>query len=63
MDLKNTPLNNSENCVTEKIVVFTGAGVSAESGLKTFRDMGLRGTAATVMPHVATCWLEGRKPL
>jgi NAD-dependent deacetylase len=24
----------------EKIVVFTGAGVSAESGLKTFRDMG-----------------------
>lgn len=26
--------------MTEKIVVFTGAGVSAESGLKTFRDMG-----------------------
>ncbi len=24
----------------QKIVVFTGAGVSAESGLKTFRDMG-----------------------
>jgi NAD-dependent deacetylase len=24
----------------DKIVVFTGAGVSAESGLKTFRDMG-----------------------
>jgi len=24
----------------EKIVVFTGAGISAESGLKTFRDMG-----------------------
>ncbi|HEX7816266.1 SIR2 family NAD-dependent protein deacylase [Dyella sp.] len=24
----------------EKIVIFTGAGVSAESGLKTFRDMG-----------------------
>jgi len=24
----------------EKIVVFTGAGVSAESGLKTFRDLG-----------------------
>jgi NAD-dependent deacetylase len=24
----------------EKIVVFTGAGVSAESGLRTFRDMG-----------------------
>jgi len=26
--------------MTTKIVVFTGAGVSAESGLKTFRDMG-----------------------
>jgi NAD-dependent deacetylase len=26
--------------VAEKVVVFTGAGVSAESGLKTFRDMG-----------------------
>ena len=26
--------------MTEKVVVFTGAGVSAESGLKTFRDMG-----------------------
>jgi NAD-dependent deacetylase len=26
--------------VREKIVVFTGAGVSAESGLKTFRDSG-----------------------
>lgn len=24
----------------EKVIVFTGAGVSAESGLKTFRDMG-----------------------
>ena len=23
----------------------------------------LRGTAATVMPHVATCWLDGRKPV
>ena len=26
--------------MTDKIVVFTGAGVSQESGLKTFRDMG-----------------------
>ena len=26
--------------MAEKVVVFTGAGVSAESGLKTFRDMG-----------------------
>jgi NAD-dependent deacetylase len=26
--------------MSEKIVVFTGAGVSAESGLRTFRDMG-----------------------
>ena len=26
--------------VKEKIVVFTGAGISAESGLRTFRDMG-----------------------
>ncbi|HEY9131977.1 MAG TPA: Sir2 family NAD-dependent protein deacetylase [Dyella sp.] len=26
--------------MNEKIVVFTGAGVSAESGLRTFRDMG-----------------------
>ncbi|HWE44695.1 MAG TPA: NAD-dependent deacylase [Caulobacteraceae bacterium] len=26
--------------MTEKIVVFTGAGVSQESGLRTFRDMG-----------------------
>ncbi len=24
----------------EKIVLFTGAGISAESGLRTFRDMG-----------------------
>ena len=26
--------------MAEKVIVFTGAGVSAESGLKTFRDMG-----------------------
>ena len=26
--------------MAEKVVVFTGAGVSAESGLKNFRDMG-----------------------
>src|SRR3990172_5954312 len=26
--------------VKKKIVVFTGAGISAESGLKTFRDSG-----------------------
>jgi NAD-dependent deacetylase len=26
--------------IVEKVVVFTGSGVSAESGLKTFRDMG-----------------------
>lgn len=26
--------------MVDKVVVFTGAGVSAESGLKTFRDMG-----------------------
>jgi NAD-dependent deacetylase len=26
--------------VADKVVIFTGAGVSAESGLKTFRDMG-----------------------
>lgn len=32
------PLTNASE--KEPIVVFTGAGVSAESGLLTFRDMG-----------------------
>jgi len=29
-----------KNCPSSKIVVFTGAGVSAESGISTFRDSG-----------------------
>ena len=36
--LRTTEATRKTQFVMKKIVVFTGAGISAESGLKTFRD-------------------------
>ena len=45
-----------------KIVVFTGAGISAESGLKTFRDSGGLWEEYNVMDVATPEYVESKDP-